>query len=50
MTYKQVGRGLGLAIARKTIDAHGGRVEAASAPGEGTEVRFLLPAGPESES
>ena len=44
VTYKQGGTGLGLAIARQTIDAHGGRVEATSAPGEGTEVRFLLPA------
>ncbi|HEX2779184.1 MAG TPA: HAMP domain-containing sensor histidine kinase [Gemmatimonadaceae bacterium] len=45
VTYKQGGTGLGLAIARQTIDAHGGQVEATSAPGQGTEVRFLLPAG-----
>jgi two-component system, NtrC family, nitrogen regulation sensor histidine kinase NtrY len=45
VTYKQGGTGLGLAIARQTIDAHGGRVEAESAPGEGTEIRFVLPAG-----
>jgi len=50
VTYKQGGTGLGLAIARQTIDAHGGRVEATSAPGEGTEVRFLLPAGERSAS
>ena len=43
VTYKQGGTGLGLAIARQTIDAHGGEVAAASAPGEGTEIQFLLP-------
>ena len=44
VTYKQGGTGLGLAIARQTIDAHRGEVEASSAPGGGTEIRFLLPA------
>jgi signal transduction histidine kinase len=43
VTFKRGGTGLGLAIARQTIDAHGGDVAAVSAPGEGTEIRFLLP-------
>ena len=37
------GTGLGLAIARQTVLAHGGAVSATSAPGHGTEIRFLLP-------
>jgi nitrogen fixation/metabolism regulation signal transduction histidine kinase len=43
VTYKRGGTGLGLAIARQTIAAHAGEVDAASAPGEGTQVRFILP-------
>jgi signal transduction histidine kinase len=37
------GTGLGLAIARQTVLAHGGAVGATSEPGEGTEIRFILP-------
>ena len=44
VTHKAGGTGLGLAIARQTVTAHGGLVDAVSAPGEGTEVRFVLPA------
>jgi signal transduction histidine kinase len=44
VTSKQGGTGLGLAIVRQTILAHGGAVEATSAPGEGTTIRLLLPA------
>ncbi|HEY0997139.1 MAG TPA: ATP-binding protein [Gemmatimonadaceae bacterium] len=43
VTSKQGGTGLGLAIVRQTILAHGGAVEASSAPGEGTTIRLLLP-------
>jgi signal transduction histidine kinase len=45
VTHKAGGTGLGLAIVRQTVEAHGGRVEATSAPGRGTEIRILLPAG-----
>ena len=37
------GSGLGLAIARGIVTAHGGEISAASAPGEGTTIRFTLP-------
>lgn len=43
VTHKPGGTGLGLAIARQTVEAHDGRVAAASTPGEGTEIRFVLP-------
>lgn len=37
------GAGLGLAIARRIVEAHGGRIWAASAPAHGTTVTFTLP-------
>jgi two-component system OmpR family sensor kinase/two-component system sensor histidine kinase BaeS len=37
------GAGLGLAIARSLVEAHGGSIAARSAPGEGTTMRFVLP-------
>ncbi len=37
------GAGLGLAIAKRIIDAHQGRIWAYSAPGQGTTVAFSLP-------
>jgi len=37
------GMGLGLAISRGLIEAHGGAIWAESAPGEGTTVCFTLP-------
>ena len=37
------GAGLGLAIARRIVEAHGGRVGAWSRPGEGTIITFTLP-------
>jgi signal transduction histidine kinase len=43
VTHKQGGTGLGLAIARQTVLAHGGVVDAASAEGQGTEIRFVIP-------
>lgn len=43
VTTKAGGTGLGLAITRQTVLAHDGEVEAESAPGRGTEIRFRLP-------
>ena len=43
------GVGLGLAIVRGIVEAHGGRVWAESALGEGTRVHFTL-AAPKSAS
>jgi two-component system, NtrC family, sensor histidine kinase HydH len=40
---KQGGRGLGLALVKHVVDAHGGRVEIASHLGEGTRVALHLP-------
>ena len=37
------GHGLGLAIVRRIIDLHGGRVEAHSTPGQGTVVTLRVP-------
>lgn len=42
-TTKGTGSGLGLAIARNIIEGLGGTIAAASRPGEGTEVRIVLP-------
>jgi len=50
VTTKPGGTGLGLAIVRQTIAAHGGTVDAYSAPGTGTEVRFHLPVRPDAAS
>jgi signal transduction histidine kinase len=40
---EQGGTGLGLAIVRHLVDAHGGRVEAASVVGRGTTISVLFP-------
>ncbi len=39
------GSGIGLAIVRRAVEAHGGRVWAESAPGAGAAFSFALPAG-----
>jgi two-component system sensor histidine kinase AtoS len=43
------GTGLGLTIVHRIIDQHGGRIEVASAPGEGTTFTVALPATPREE-
>jgi signal transduction histidine kinase len=43
VTHKAGGTGLGMAIARQTVEAHLGTVELQSVAGKGTEVRFTLP-------
>jgi signal transduction histidine kinase len=39
------GAGLGLAIAKSLVQAHGGTISAESEPGRGTTIRFVLPGG-----
>jgi len=41
---KRGGTGIGLAIVRRVVEAHDGRIEIQSAPGQGTTVRVTLPA------
>lgn len=42
-TTKRGGLGLGLAICRSIVDAHGGRIEASRLPAGGAAFRFTLP-------
>lgn len=44
---QQKGAGLGLAITKGIVDAHGGRIWAASTPGVGATFQFVLPGEPE---
>lgn len=44
-TTKSRGAGLGLAIVQKIVEAHGGGVEASSAPGKGAVFLLTLPLG-----
>lgn len=44
-TSKKAGTGLGLALAKKTIEAHGGTIEARTRPEGGAEVIFSIPRG-----
>jgi signal transduction histidine kinase len=45
-TTKAQGTGVGLALAKKFIEAHGGTIAVVSSPGEGATFRVLLPASP----
>jgi signal transduction histidine kinase len=42
-TTKTKGTGLGMAIAKRIVEAHGGGITAHSAPGAGAEIVLLLP-------
>jgi len=42
---KEMGTGLGMAIAARIVEGHGGAMEIESAEGKGTTVRILLPLG-----
>jgi signal transduction histidine kinase len=43
------GAGLGLAITREIITAHGGQIDVDSRPGEGTTFTFRLPVAPDGD-
>ncbi|MGX9966152.1 sensor histidine kinase [Roseomonas sp. F4] len=45
-TTKACGIGVGLAICRACVEAHGGRIWASHAPGGGAVIHFTLPAAP----
>lgn len=42
-TTKGQGTGLGLSLARRIVESHGGRIEVSSAPGEGTAFVVWIP-------
>jgi signal transduction histidine kinase len=45
--YEQQGSGLGLTVARRLVEIHGGHVSLESEYGKGTTVSVLLPAIPD---
>jgi signal transduction histidine kinase len=42
-TTKPKGTGLGMSIAQRIVEAHGGRIEIGAANGAGTEIVTYLP-------
>jgi signal transduction histidine kinase len=47
-TTKPKGSGLGLAVVRKIVDAHDGRIDMSTAEGRGTKFRVTLRVGPQA--
>ncbi len=47
MTRRQGGLGMGLAIARRAVEFHGGRIEVSSIMGKGSCFRVILPSLPQ---
>ena len=47
---KPQGSGLGLAIVRKIVNAHDGRLDLRTAPGQGTTIRLTLPVSGSNEA
>ena len=49
-TTKAQGSGLGLAVVRKIVDAHDGRIDMTTADGRGTKFRVTLPVEPHKQA
>jgi signal transduction histidine kinase len=45
-TTKEKGMGIGLYLAKRIVEAHGGTIEAQSREGQGTQFRIRIPGGP----
>ena len=49
-TARKIGSGLGLAVCRGLIEAHGGHIWAENRPGGGAVFRFTLPLGEDEKA